>query len=433
MLNNTAISHEDYAVTIVESILHLTNFELSIDRTNWERGEQDINYFVASVIWNNVAIPIYWELLDNKGGSSNDIQRIGLIQWVIDVFGAHKISNLYADREFPSEQFISFLLADNRSCDSQISVDMQSYLKFNSMLNENREHDESIITVEEDSISFMNIKQRLTIITAEEQTYLVEKLQTKKYKIYMLKNNYMHAKLHRLQYQLFNFDTTKLSEYFTGYISRPAINFVQRAKSSTMVSYGKTSIKLSSLFNKLTQKHNTKIASHICRAFNHRVYISAHLNERNEFVFLVSNQQHKNPFVIYKRRWFIETMFNKFKTGGFNLESTHLRNPVRLYNLFQLVALAFTCCCKLGHVVNKKITPIKIKNFGSKLDKAKQQQRPQFSLFKLGFELLKNFLNNLLFNKASMAKLLYKILASDTIKLKIDKRSAAFKMIGSIN
>ena len=432
-MDNTAISQKDYAITIVESILHLTNFELSIDRTNWERGEQDINYFVASVIWNNTAIPIYWELLDNKGGSSSDIQRIRLIQWVIDVFGAHKISNLYADREFPSEKFINFLLVDNRSCTSLISLDMQSSIKFNSMLNENGEHDESIITIEESSVSFMDIKQRLTIIASKEKLYLIEKLQTQEYKIYTLRNNHMHAELRRLQYQQFNFDATKLSEYFTGYISRPAINFVQRSKSSTLVSYGKKTIKLSSLFKKLTQKHNTKIASHICRAFNHRVYISAHLNERNEFVFLVSNQPHKNPFIIYKRRWFIETMFNKFKTGGFNLESTHLRNPIRLQNLFQLVALAFTCCCKLGHAVNEKVTPIKIKTFGAKLDKAKQQQRPQFSLFKLGFELLKNFFNNHLFNKASMAKLLYKILDSDATKLKLNKRSAAFKMLGSIN
>ena len=172
-MDNTAISQKDYAITIVESILHLTNFELSIDRTNWERGEQDINYFVASVIWNNTAIPIYWELLDNKGGSSSDIQRIRLIQWVIDVFGAHKISNLYADREFPSEQFINFLLVDNRSCTSLISLDMQSSIKFNSMLNENGEHDESIITIEESSVSFMDIKQRLTIIASEEKLYLI--------------------------------------------------------------------------------------------------------------------------------------------------------------------------------------------------------------------------------------------------------------------
>lgn len=38
-----------------------------------------------------------------------------------------------------------------------------------------------------------------------------------------------------------------------------------------------------------------------------------------------------------------------------------------------------------------------------------------------------------LFNKASMAKLLYKILDSDATKLKLNKRSAAFKMLGSIN
>ena len=35
--------------------------------------------------------------------------------------------------------------------------------------------------------------------------------------------------------------------------------------------------------------------------------------------------------------------------------------------------------------------------------------------------------------QASMAKLLYKILDSDATKLKLNKRSAAVKMLGSIN
>ena len=54
MLDNTGISPEDYAKTWVNNILGLTNLEVvevAIDRTNWQFGKQDINYFVVSVIW----------------------------------------------------------------------------------------------------------------------------------------------------------------------------------------------------------------------------------------------------------------------------------------------------------------------------------------------------------------------------------------------
>ena len=50
--------------------------------------------------------------LDNKGGNSNSTQRKDLITWFISQYGANKILNLYADREFPSMDFIKFLLAE---------------------------------------------------------------------------------------------------------------------------------------------------------------------------------------------------------------------------------------------------------------------------------------------------------------------------------
>jgi len=58
------------------------------------------------------------------------------------------------------------------------------------------------------------------------------------------------------------------------------------------------------------------------------------------------------------------------------------------------------------------------------------EERCQFIKFKLGFELLKNFINNHLFGGAVITKLLHKILDSDAKKLKIPKRSAAVKLLG---
>ena len=93
---------EEYAKSLGFDILKLKRLEISLGRTNWERGDAGINYFVLSVLYNGVAIPLYWQLLDNKGGSSNDEQRIAIIQWVIDVFSADMIDMVYADHEFPS-------------------------------------------------------------------------------------------------------------------------------------------------------------------------------------------------------------------------------------------------------------------------------------------------------------------------------------------
>ncbi len=47
------------------------DIELIMDRTNWKFGKTSINFLVLSVNWKNLAIPIYWIMLDNKGGNSN--------------------------------------------------------------------------------------------------------------------------------------------------------------------------------------------------------------------------------------------------------------------------------------------------------------------------------------------------------------------------
>jgi hypothetical protein len=87
-----------------------TPVELCIDRTNWKLGKISINLLILSFNWNYVAIPLYWVFLDNKGGNSNTTERISLINWFIAQYGTINILNLYADREFPSAEFLKYLL-----------------------------------------------------------------------------------------------------------------------------------------------------------------------------------------------------------------------------------------------------------------------------------------------------------------------------------
>ena len=320
LLEHFPITSKTYAKAVF-ALFTLNSVELIIDRTNWMFGRIDINFLVLSLRWHNIAIPIYWIMLNNKGGNSNSEQRIELVKWFIDNFKTIKIDNIYADREFPSITFISWLLHEDRN-----------------------------------------------------------------------------------------------------------INFIFRSKGSLTASDGNKRISLSKIFNKLHRRQRKlTIERNIRRIFGNRLFISARLNEKSEFMFLVSNQLHKDPFALYARRWNIETMFGNFKTKSFNLESTHITQYHRLSALFMLMAISYCYCCKLGHIAHK-IKPITNKKI--KQPNSTKVTRPEFNFFKYGFYLLKNFFDNFLCDSAVVARQLYQILnyPPETI---ISKRSQIYKIIAN--
>lgn len=429
LLDNTSINPVIYAKILINKLLHLNKFEIIIDRTNWQLGDTDINYFVASVIWNDIAIPLYWTLLDNHGGCSNDNQRNHLIQWVIDVFGENCILNVYADREFPSQSFLSHLINDNRVCTQYIQLIEHQIYKLTTQL----PHITTLTNIAYRYFECAEFKlsDRLTIIEFNQTVFLVEKLETNFCKFYRLKNSSDFTKLHNLSLnKSFKLSSIELSGLFDNYHTKTTVGFIQRCKESTIIKFGELKLTIKQLHQKLYKHGSTYVADKICRAFGLRVYISAHLNERNEFVFLVSDKQHKNPFTLYKMRWNIEVLFAKLKTVGFKIESTHITDHTRLFNLLQLISIAYTICCKIGATYNLKIKPIKMKKFKN-IHNNQLELRMQLSIFKLGFELLKNFINNHLFCTLHMANLMNKILDSDISKLKLDKRLNTIQLVAS--
>jgi hypothetical protein len=76
---------------------------LAIDRTNWGC----INFLFISLVWNNRAYPVYWELL-NKKGSSNFEEQIQVIGKVKSLFKGYKVV-LLGDREFCSVKLANWL------------------------------------------------------------------------------------------------------------------------------------------------------------------------------------------------------------------------------------------------------------------------------------------------------------------------------------
>lgn len=83
-------------------------FYLAIDRTNWYWGKQKLNVFMLSIVYEGMAIPIFWMML-NKAGSSNFDEQRTLITMFVREFGLDDIAGVLADREFASGKFFSWL------------------------------------------------------------------------------------------------------------------------------------------------------------------------------------------------------------------------------------------------------------------------------------------------------------------------------------
>jgi Transposase DDE domain len=82
---------------------------LSIDRTNWQNGEQVFNILMLGVVHNGVAFPLVWTMLDKKG-NSNYAERIELLEEFRAIFPEVEVDCLTGDREFVGEKWFNYLL-----------------------------------------------------------------------------------------------------------------------------------------------------------------------------------------------------------------------------------------------------------------------------------------------------------------------------------
>lgn len=113
------------------------------------------------------------------------------------------------------------------------------------------------------------------------------------------------------------------------------------------------------------------------------VWVQVYLKKltNGELLYLISNlQENKYLEQIYRKRWTIEMMFQSFKSRGFDIESTHIKDIIKLKKLVAIVAIAFSFCVNLGIYQNEKVQKIKIKNNGYK----------EKSFCRVGIDLLKD-------------------------------------------
>jgi len=87
---------------------HKPPFRLALDRTNWKFGDKNINILVLAVVYQGIAFPVLFTMM-NKRGNSSTAERIALMERYIKLFGRNSIDCLLADREFVGEEWIAYL------------------------------------------------------------------------------------------------------------------------------------------------------------------------------------------------------------------------------------------------------------------------------------------------------------------------------------
>jgi len=104
----------DAIAKIIYFIFDFSNLKyyLILDRTNWKFGKRNINILFLCLSYKNIAVPIYWLVL-NKQGNSSTRERCALINRFIKIFGSKNIIAVLGDREFIGHDWFKFLELKN--------------------------------------------------------------------------------------------------------------------------------------------------------------------------------------------------------------------------------------------------------------------------------------------------------------------------------
>lgn len=114
-------------------------------------------------------------------------------------------------------------------------------------------------------------------------------------------------------------------------------------------------------------------------------YLSGCRLQKGGFLIIVSFNRPQEAQSDYAERWQVEMCFKAMKSGGFDIEATHLTDLARLAKLVLLVMVAFVWCYRVGIYLHK-IRPIKVKKHGRKAK----------SIFRYGLDYISNCLLNAL-------------------------------------
>ncbi len=104
----------EIAVLVIKLLGIQKPFVLSIDRTDWYLGDTPLNVFMLSVVYQGVAFPLLWTVLEKKGCSETR-ERIELLGKYVKLFGQDWLAFVSADREFIGRDWFSYLRREKRA------------------------------------------------------------------------------------------------------------------------------------------------------------------------------------------------------------------------------------------------------------------------------------------------------------------------------
>lgn len=120
------------------------------------------------------------------------------------------------------------------------------------------------------------------------------------------------------------------------------------------------------------------------RLWGRWVYVAATRMKNNKLLVVATDQMPETAIADYALRWSIETLFGIFKSRGFCLEETSMREPERLKKLFALLTIGLCWAVKVGQWLNET-KPLVLKAHG----------RLSKSLFRYGLDRLSHICLNL--------------------------------------
>lgn len=172
-------------------------------------------------------------------------------------------------------------------------------------------------------------------------------------------------------------------EWFA-FLQTKRLPFLMRLKKDTLVKNGRGQFVPAWRLFTTTRINQVRVVPEARRMWGLELYLSGCRLKHGEWLILVSAQYRDDPAPEYQKRWGIETLFGAFKTRGFNLEDTRLRDEARLSRLLALLALAFTWAFLVGQW-QAAVKQLKLKKHGY----------PPKSVFRLGLDMLCRLVTNL--------------------------------------
>ena len=166
-------------------------------------------------------------------------------------------------------------------------------------------------------------------------------------------------------------------------LTHPLTPFRIRIRENHNLKQGNRTLKVSVVFQHLKPREST-ILRDKRHLWGQWVYITALRLEDGSLLVVATQTAPQSAIADYAKRWGIETLFGIFKTRGFCLESTHLTDVERLNKLLALLSLALCWLFLIAEWLHQ-LKPLRLKKHGRKAK----------SLFRYGFDYLRNIMLNL--------------------------------------